>query len=589
MRGNPNWKKGGKSPNPAGRPKTDAQKVQSFRVDGWMSALTGIGTKSHDKRLSYHFRKRSIDYMEAIEMWAGDDLARRAIESVPGECFRQGYEIVIGDEGKFDDLKEELEEAMRTLEVDEVVEKAYQYERAYGGGAILIGVTDGLTVDQPLDPKRVKSVDWLTVLEPIELQPFSYYTDPNNKKYGEPEIYTLSNYGVGARPGVIELRAAPPSHYIHESRVIIFGGIRVSRYQQQSNVAGSLWGDSVLTALYEVLSDFNVAWHSAGIIASDFAQSVISIDNLMGLVAANSDMLAKRMAAIELGRSTARAILIDTKEKYERQSTNLAGLSDLLDRLSMRLACAIDMPLALLMGQGPKGIGSGGGVSDDVRFYYDRIRGIQTRKIRPKLMRIAKLIIGTLGQKLPKKWGIRFNELWQLSDQEKAEARLTQARSDAMMIKMGVLYPDEVRVSRYKGEYSFETQIDESKKAPGMLELVPTAGGFAPGVAPPVPQDATQGTAPKGQGPLVSAAAKLPAKSHGVGGYVRRNPLRSKGIEMPKQGGDVTPSHRDTWNVDGFLDNLSQRLTDEQMLLVEEALNESVQVEELPVESSGSE
>lgn len=545
----------GVSGNPSGVRKDGAERPRSMdlatRVDGWASALTGIGSQSHDKRMSHHFRRRAITYQESIEMWSGDDLARRAIESVPAECFRQGYEVVIADEGKYDDLKEELEARMKELRVDEVVERAFQYERAYGGAAILIGADDTQDLSKPLDPRRVKSVDWLTVLEPVELFPSTYYDDPRSAKYGEPEMYQLASYGMG-RTGVSDLRQAPPVHQIHESRLIVFGGIRVSRYQNQSNSTGGMWGESILSALYDVLRDFNVAWHSAGIIATDFAQSVISIEDLMTLVVNNPKALADRMAAIELGRSTARAIIIDTKEKYERQSTSLAGLPDLLDRLSTRLSACIDMPLTLLMGQSPKGLGNEG--DSDVRFYYDRIRGVQMRKIGPILRFIASLIMGTLGAKIPKKWGIRFNELWQLSDQERAESRLTQARADAMMIKMGVLFPDEVRKSRYKGEYSFETQIDETKEAPGTLELIPSGKGYAPGVAPA--GAAWSGPAPAGAGPQVPAAVKLPRNSHGVAGYTRKNPTRKAGIDMPKEGGDVTPTTRDHADVECWQDSV---------------------------------
>lgn len=509
----------GTSGNANGRPRKD----NWFRQDGWQSALTGIGNANHDKRISHRFQSKSIPYNDLIEMWRGDDLAARAIEGPPADAFRQGYEIVIGDESKYDKLKEELEERLTELDVDAIVERAFAMERALGGAAILLGVDDGQDLKQPLKLDRVTGIDWMTLLEPCELLPARYYEDPRNKKYGEPEYYQLNTYqspNSGIAP--TEGRMPPPNQMlIHESRLIVFGGIKVSRYQLTTRDVGQHWGDSVLVRLADILRDFNIAWQSAGIIVTDFSQAVFSIDNLMQLVAKSPEKLATRMQALELSRSTARAILIDAKEKFERQSTSVAGLPDLLHQLSLRLAAAIDMPLSLLMGQAPKGLGADS--EGDLRLYYDKVRSFQRRKVAPILKIIAGMVMKSMRERgIPKKWAIRFNPLWQLTDAEIAEARLTQARADSMYVKMGSVTPDEIRKSRFHGEYSYETQVEENKEAPGFV--VPVPAGM-PGSAV-----AANSTGPNG---------------HTVGGYTRKNPTqKGLGANAP-EGGDVAPSNRD--------------------------------------------
>jgi len=210
-------------------------------------------------------------------------------------------------------------------------------------------------------------------------------------------------------------------------------------------------------------------------------------------VAKDPDKLIARARALEMSRSTARAVMIDTKEKYDRHSTSLAGLPDLLEKISRRLAAAIDMPLSILMGAGEQGIGKDG--LSDVRHYYDGIAAIQRRKVAPVLRKLIKLAMGTLRKrKIPPRWDIKFHPLWQLTDQEKAEARLTQARADILYTEALVFSPNEIRDSRARGGFSFDTIIDESKKAPDMDKAVemyeekikkpePGAGGTTP-VAP---------------------------------------------------------------------------------------------------------
>lgn len=476
--GNPSGlRKDGTAPaHPPANPPQLSEEEMVRRLDGWSSVFTGIGHSSYDKRLSHSFQAPTLTYQEKIELWRADDIAARAIEKVPEQCFRQGYEIEMGDEGEYNDLRLDLEELFRDLCVDDRIEMAMKQERAFGGSAILLGVDDGRGLDTPLIPERVKKIEWLKVLEPIELTPETAYADPRKPKYGEPEKYRLRNGDLAIQRAVAVTGKPPtrsrPTPIIHESRLIIFPGIRVSNYQ--ANTASQLapfWGDGILIRLIEVLRDFNVVWHGAGIVGTDFAQSVISIDNLMGLVSKDPEKLIARARALEMSRSTARAVMIDTKEKYERHSTSLAGLPDLLEKMSRRLAAAIDMPLSILMGAGEMGIGKDG--LSDVRHYYDGIAAIQRRRVGPILRQLIKLAMPTLRKrKIPPRWDIKFNPLWQLTDQEKAEARLTQARADVLYTEALIFSPNEIRDSRARGGFSFDTQIDESQTAPDMKKAI---------------------------------------------------------------------------------------------------------------------
>lgn len=515
--------KKGVSGNPTGVSKA----IASTKTDGWQSALTGIGNSSFDKRLSHSFaNSKSFTYQQLIELWRGDDLAARAIEGPPADAFRQGYEIVMGEESSNEKFQKDLEDKLEELKLDTIVERMFAMDRALGGAVLLIGADDGRDLKEPLRMERVKGVEWLTLLEPMEIRPSRYYEDPKNAKYGEPEYYELSTYqepGDGMVP--LEGRAVPSKHHlIHETRLIVLKGIQVSRYQVSNRDVARFWGDSVLTRIFDILRDFNLAFQSAGIIVTDFAQAVYHIENLMQLVIKSPEKVQERLRAIELGRSTARAVVLDTNEKFDRQSTNIGGLPDLLEQLSLRLAAAVDMPLSLLMGQAPKGLGADS--EGDLRLYYDKIRSFQKRKVAPILKPIITMIMKSMRERgVPKKWDIKFNPLWQLTDAEIAEARLTQARTDSMYVKAGALFPDEIRNSRWKGGYSYETQIDESKKAPGFLSPLP------PGVMPGSTPNVGGGSAPAAQGP----------NAHSVGGYARRNPT-AKGIANTPEGGDATPS-----------------------------------------------
>lgn len=548
----------GQSGNPAGRPKKVAHRpepVDQAHVDawvdgltnqsahssahadgGWTSLFTGIGTPEHDKRQSYYVEPKRLTYQQIINLWAQDELGERAITAPPAECMRPGYEIIIKDEGNFETLKDQIEDKLVALGADAAIEEAHCLERAFGGGAILLGVKDGRRFDQPLDVANVKSIDWLTVLEPIELYAETYYVDPSEGKYGQPKHYRLNStvsltnqfattMSVGAD------RSPPPNApLIHESRLILFRGDRISRYQLFPNLdIAPCWGQSKCVRWVDALRDYHIGYASAGLIANDFSQAVISIDGLMTMLK-NEDgkqRFLARLRAVELSKSTARAIVLDTKEKYERQTTSVTGLADLLDRLNKHVAAAIDMPLSLLMGYEGGSLGSEN--EGDIRFYYDRIRTMTTKKVVPALRTIISIIIQTLRQrKIPKKWSVVFNELWQETEAQKAERKLTDARADSLRIKSGTIYPDESR-NRHKGEYQTELQIDPSKKAPGIAVLGP--GGTASG-----------GLLAEAKG-APGAAGKTTATGHAVRPYARRNPIQ-KATPSAKIGGADVPGNR---------------------------------------------
>lgn len=515
----------GVSGNPKGRP------PKEVKLDGWASALTGIGNVFHDKRLSHEFAPIALTYQQAIDMWKGDDLAARAIEMPVDDCFRQGYEISIADDGDYEDLKEQIKQKLLELKVDEVIAKAMYYERAYGGGAVLIGVNDSRPLDQPMDRGRVTNIEFLTVLEPLELQAIGYYNDPTKPKYGEVEYFQLNTNNTLATWGKASKAAANKKQtkgvIIHESRLLVFEGIQVSRYDSTAySMCGEPWGASILVRLAEILRDFNIAWHAAGIIVTDFSQAVFSIENLMGLVARDENALIERMRAMELGRSVARAVLVDTKETFQRQTTPVTGLPDLLHQLSQRLAAGIDIPLNLLMGGGTKT--DSAEMGNELRYYYDKIASIQQQWLNPILRMFVEIIIrGIRQRKAPKRWGIRFHPLWQLTDEQKANARLAQARVDAIYIKHGVATPDEIRKARFGGEYSFETVLP-STEAPGFM-VMPPQGVLVDG------KDPKTGLPPGEQSEGEGGADPGNTGSHGVRSYARRNPRQTS-----MAGGDQT-------------------------------------------------
>jgi phage-related protein (TIGR01555 family) len=450
--------------------RTDAEQ----RSDGWNSALSGFGMAQHDKRVGVTFSSDIIDWHTAMELWRGDDLATRIIETPPNEMLREGFELRVDDDDS-KSVSENIGDWWEGLNTIDRLWEGLTYERAYGGSGILMGVNDGRDMSEPLNLDTVRALDWLTTLEPRELSPIQYYTDPRTPKFGQPSMYRLT----AISPGVGELgsvkNALPPVVDIHESRFVIFPGIRVSRQQYTGALGG--WGDSVLTRVWRVLRDFNMSWASAAVLLHDFAQAVFKMKGLAEAMALDKDQLIKnRIKAVEMSRSAIRAILMDAEEEFERKQTPVSGMPELLDRFMYRMAAAADQPVTLLMGMSPAGMNATG--ASDLRFFYDRMAAGQRKKVKPAVRTITQILLRAK-TRVPKRWTIFFNPLWQPNELESAQARHTQAQTDTLYIQNGVISPEEIAVSRFAGDdYSFATSLAEPEDLnEETVEGMPTPGG----------------------------------------------------------------------------------------------------------------
>jgi phage-related protein (TIGR01555 family) len=463
---------------------------QIMRRDGWVNALTALGVAGRDKTIGAAFTPDELTHEQCEDLWTGDDMAARVIETLPAEMMRQGYCISVDpgeqaaaqemNRGEKSDAEKVLQAKLDDLQADDSFLKALEYERAYGGGAILLGADDGNTnMSQPLNVDTIKSIDWLNVLMRRELIAGQWYADSTTKKFGLPMTYTIQPDAVS---GSIEVDNSLNQVVVHESRLIIFYGSPVSRRRMQKNQG---WGDSVLIRCNKVLSQFGQTWGGAAILLSDFAQAVIKIKGLAELLAATSPKkVIDRAVAVDLARSIARAVIIDSEEEYERKATPLTGLPEMLDKFALRLSAAAGMPVSLLMGQAPAGLNATG--DSDIRFFYDRVKSLQNKRLRPAMERLIKLLFlsktGPTKGVEPVNWSIKFASLWQPTETQTAEIRLKQAQTDEIYLRQGVVSPEEIAVSRFGGDgYSHETTIDIATRE-AALEV--PEGTTAPGTTP---------------------------------------------------------------------------------------------------------
>jgi phage-related protein (TIGR01555 family) len=447
---------------------------RSIRLDGWQNVLTGLGT-SRDKSTYAEVIPTILSQQQCEDLWRGDDMADLIVTALPHDALRETPTLTIAsieDATQRAAAVDAIMAALADLGAKKAVQKALQYERAYGGSAIYVGAVDGsLDAEQPLQTQSIRAIRHLTVFERRQLFAVEYQQNPMAADYGKPTLYQVQSFtGVGT------------GQKVHASRLVIFPGRRVTDRNPTENEG---WGDSVLSLVWDALRIFNQSWLGIGYTMLDFSVAIMKIKGLASILAANSpDAVANRAQAVELGRSIAKTILLDSEEEYERKTTTLSSVPDVLGQVMYRLAAAARMPISKMFGQSASGLNATG--EGDARNWYDAVAAYQEDAVRPAYEQLLKLLFAsktgpTKGIE-PSNWSLKFPPLWQPTEKERAETRKIVAETDQINFDLGVVTSEELRNSRFGGEeYSPETEIDTSSP---IMTALPQPGAVPNGTAP---------------------------------------------------------------------------------------------------------
>jgi phage-related protein (TIGR01555 family) len=441
--------------------------------DGWLNLNTGLGDPTRDKRKSAALSVTRLSLEQSANLYRGDKYAAKVVDIPAGEMVREWFDVLVEkDEPK----SEKMEKRLKELGAKSAFKQAIIWAREFGGAGILIGANDGAQdAALPLDLAKVKSVDFLTAVERSELLPAAWYNRPSQAKYGLPMIYRLQPR-ILAMPALAASKVIQEAErnekkgifksydgvvtYVHESRILPFYGVKLSRMEMMENLG---WGDTVYNRIFALLQDFNTAFDSVAYTLSDFAQGVLKMKGLAQAIASKgSTTITQRLQGINLSKSVARIMLIDSDgEEFKREALSFGSIPDTLDRFCNLLAAAADMPLSLLMGQAPAGLNATG--DSDIRWFYDHISEMQEEEVVPQAERLVRILFNepAVGGE-PKNWSIKCRPLWQLDEVQESERRKNIADADAAYVNSGTVTPEEVASTRFGGdEYN-----------PGKIQLV---------------------------------------------------------------------------------------------------------------------
>lgn len=308
---------------------------------------------------------------------------------------------------------ENLEQRVTSMHLWESAAETIQWGRLYGG-AICVALIDGQDLKTPLRAETVGPGQFkgVLVLDRWMVEPsVNNLVQEYGPDLGMPKFYRVTTNAPALR-----------NQTIHYSRVLIrHDGVKVP-YQQR--LTENLWGISVLERLYDRMISFDSASTGAAQLVYKAYLRTVSVKDMRGVIAQGGPALDGLVRYVEMMRrfqSIEGITLIDGEDKLEVQGHQaFSGLAEVVQMFGEQISGALQIPLTRLFGRSPGGLNSTG--QSDERTYYDGIKQQQMRTLHRGMTMMYKLTALSEGIKLPDNFALAFRSLWQLNDQEKADA-----------------------------------------------------------------------------------------------------------------------------------------------------------------------
>ena len=446
---------------------------ENLRVDGLVNALTGMGTR-RDK--SQYTTSTPIVFLtqEELENLYSQWIPKRVIDIVAEQSTRKGFKVLFGGEGAAAEEVVGIEQVIEDLYILENLNLASKNARLFGGAVILLYIDDGRSADQPVDFRNIRAIESMDVLDRWQIAPV--INEDALYDYSKATHYQIISGDLIRQPQLVK---------IHKDRVLRFDGEWLPYRIRQRNYG---WGMSTLQSVYDSFRFYSTGISSAATLLTEFDIFVHKLRGLSSMLAAGKEKdVRDRLVLNDMSKSIYRGYAIDAeKEELEFISRNFGGVGEILEKLRIDIIGASQIPHTILFGESPGGLGSTG--RSEERDFTKHLGDYQASHYKRPLQHLMKMIMmskeGPTSGKVPESWRIKFNDLFELNEREKADVRARVAAVDGRYIQLGVLHPQEVADARYGGsEWSMELTLDPSlprelPQAPGQKAVPP--GGRDP-------------------------------------------------------------------------------------------------------------
>jgi phage-related protein (TIGR01555 family) len=403
-----------------------------LKNDGWTNLLSGLGKRGTDKTESTEFIRDYILIDEELStLYNGEGLGAKIIDVVANDMTKAGWTINNDEEGK---IKSEMKRLKATFNLN----KALKYARLFRGALIVI-VTERGKLEKPIptNPGAIKQLRVYSAAR-VVLTSADIIDDPNSEYFEDVEYFNIQK-----RDGALMT--------VHRSRCLWFGGELATDYNDGLDLEYRYWGLSTFQRVWTRLKHYGSVERSIANLMMEIIIGKYTLSNLAQILSMNNDVGLKkiydRLEVINASKSIINGVLLGEGETYERDSANLSGVAEVIDRMMINLSSVCDIPVTKLFGRSPAGMNATG--ESDLQMYYDSVSTKQDQILESELQKLVNIIASYAYGTKNENYNIEFNSLWEPTEKEKAETDNLQATAHGSDIDRGVITPEESREIRY--------------------------------------------------------------------------------------------------------------------------------------------
>jgi phage-related protein (TIGR01555 family) len=394
---------------------------------GFYNALTGAGTGLDKTEYSFFLPTRLISRNELETLYIQSWAAAKFIDIPIDDMFILWREFINMSEDNVKLMKETEKEFC----VEDRLNRGMKAGRLYGTGLVLM-ITKEAPLEKPLNVDRIRRGDLLNLLvvDRFDATVLNWNNDYKSKYYGQPETYKINLRNGGTIT-------------IHASRVLRFDGF-TPLSQTGWHSYDQTWGvSSIIPVVIEINQDANISKGVAHMVneASIPVQKVEDFADAVAGAPGCEMTIEQRMQAITMGRSIYRTTFMDKDEDLARVEISFAGLPEILDRSSKRLAAAEGIPATRFMGQPPIGMNATG--ESDMKNYAMMVESNREKKLTNPLYVLDQVLSRHAG--VDENVEYEFPSLLDMSDTEKAAVFATISSALVPIVQTGILTEDEGR------------------------------------------------------------------------------------------------------------------------------------------------
>lgn len=436
-------------------------------------------------------------------------IARRIVRREADDAFREGYSIT----GYSAEQLKVIRKSADRLGITTSCKDARSWARAYGGGAVLMIIDDGMPFDQPVNWPGITKLRAVKAVDKNQLTVMTYNTDPLSPDFSEPLMYNLSL----ADSSVVTGR-------VHADRVAVFQGTKLPDRVERARGG---WGGSVLDLVWAELRNWLSSNEGATEALTKLSQGVFKSKYLADAMGAGDmQKAAERVEALSAGLGLLGDMILDKEnEEYTIHQRNLAGLKDTLGELRDSLGSAVDMPAEIMFNKTPGGMNSGAS-EGPIRIWYDHVASQQPELYTPPLTKVLKVLLhsseGPIQGQVAPGWEVTWPSLWQLTDGEAATIRLQDAQARVNDASSGAVSGDELRQDP---DFREHYDIDPTLPAPQAQTAVGPTGAPTTIATPMTESD--ESAFPPGENlvPLSMAAVRMGTGKGAIMAMIRRKDI----------------------------------------------------------------